>query len=115
MQNILFCAYHYQFLHSAYTLYSYMAQPYMFISDTSQNVILTSTSAQFIFKMHNIWSKLEVPNNTVLLHFSEIYLTKFDTRTLTQFQILLTGLTSGKGEDTGSTTHHHTITATNPI
>lgn len=27
MQNILFCAFNYNFLHSAYTLYSHMAQP----------------------------------------------------------------------------------------
>lgn len=53
MQNILFCAYDYYFLHNAYTLYSYMAQPYIIM---------------LILKMHNMSGNLEAPNNTVLLH-----------------------------------------------
>lgn len=43
MQNILFCAYSYHFLHNAYTLSSYMAQPYILM---------------LILKIHNMSSKL---------------------------------------------------------
>lgn len=43
MQNILFCAYNYHFLHNAYTLSSYMAQPYILM---------------LILKIHNMSSKL---------------------------------------------------------